>query len=217
MGSKEGFCESCQQNKDHRRVAGVFSLINLMLLGIPSLFGISTWQCVHCRSRRVFLVRSRKVSKKIPASSFRRVLPQPPPNGRLKTAVEAPVKAKSTRSRLYSTKYRDGVVKRIVSGITSITEVKESLQLPESDVVDWIKQSFQRKEDRVEMLREALMLYQKANPDFNVERVIRDVEATESAKVKTDVVESQRFNSDAVKTTGNRLESVAESFIPNQG
>lgn len=217
MGSKQGFCESCQQNKGHRRVAGVFSLLNLVLLGIPSLFGISTWRCVHCSSLRVFLVRSREVSKKIPASSFRRATPNPPPNGGLKAEAEVPEKAKSPPSRLYSTKYRDGVVKRIVSGITTISEVKESLQLPESEVLDWIKQSFQRKEDRVEMLREALMLYQKANPDFNVERVIRDVEGTGSAKVKTGMVEPPRFDDDPLQTTGNLIEPIAESFMSNEG
>lgn len=214
MGRKEGFCDSCQQNKDHRRVAGVFSLLNLMLLGIPSLFGISTWQCVHCRSLRVFLARQRQVDRKIASSSFRRALPKPPPNGGLKS--ETPPPAQSTRSRLYSPKYRDGVVKRIVSGITSVAEVKESLQLPEEDVVDWIKESFQRKEDRVEMLREALVLYQKANPDFNVEGVMRDVEGTESAKASKSVVEPRGFD-DPVQTSGNRLESIVDSFVPNEG
>jgi len=128
-------------------------------------------------------MRQRELSRKISTSSFQKALPKPPPNGGLKSSA-AP-KVISTRSKLYSEKYRDGVVKRIVSGITSITEVKESLELSESDVVDWIKQCFQRKEDRVEMLREALELYKKDIPDFNVERLMLSVKRSELAKARS--------------------------------
>jgi hypothetical protein len=224
MGRKHGFCDSCQENKDHRRVAGVFSLINLILLGIPSLFGISTWSCTHCRSRRVLLTRQREVNKKIPASSFRRVSHSARPNGGLKSP--SPPKEKSHRSRLYSEKYRDGVVKRIVSGITSISEVRESLELPESDVVDWIKESFQRKEDRVEMLREALMIHQKEVPDFDVEQIIFDVKRSEAAKERSRVSESSLRSSsvelrsvddrDSLRKAFNRLEPFVESTVPNE-
>ena len=195
MSRKEGFCESCQQNKAHRRIAGVFSLLNLLLLGIPSLFGISTWQCTHCRSFRIFLFRQRGEAPKKARSSFKRALPTTPPNGGLK--LNAPEKtetprrvAKSTRSRLYSEKYRDGVVKRIVSGIASIKEVQDSLELPETDVVDWIKQSFQRKEDRVEELREVLTVHKKDNPEFDVEQVMLDV--AKIAKARSVKVESSK-------------------------
>ena len=196
MSRKEGFCESCQQNKPHRRIAGVFSLLNLMLLGIPTLFGISTWQCTHCRSMRIFLMKQRaSAPKKARSSSYSypRALPSPPPNGGLKSQTpktDTPKKVKSTRSRLYSEKYRDGVVKRIVSGITSIKEVQESLELPESDVIDWIKQSFQRKEDRVEELREVLTVHKKDNPEFDVEQVMLDV--AKIAKARSVKVESSK-------------------------
>ena len=223
MNRKEGFCESCQQNKPHRRVAGVFSLINLLLLGIPSLFGISTWGCTHCRSTRILLLRQREVSKKIPTSSFRRVATPPPPNGGLKPVTAQ--KVESTRSRLYSEKYRDGVVKRIVARITSIKEVQESLELPESDVVDWIKQSFQRKEDRVEMLRESLMLHKKVNPDFDVEQVVS--EASEILKERPPSVEPSAESSstghqrtddqEPIQRTFNRTVQFLDSAVPNEG
>jgi len=218
MGRKEGFCESCQQNKDHRRIAGLFSLLNLVLLGIPSLFGISTWSCVHCRSTRIFLARQREVRKKVPANSFRRVSLSPPPNGGLKP--QDLKKVEPRRSRLYSEKYRDGVVKRIISGITSVTEVRESLELPESDVIGWIKESFQRKEDRVEMLREALMLYQKDSPDFDVEQVVFDVERSEAAKARSRASEPSvetRVGNDGPIQGFNRSGAIAESVVPNEG
>ena len=220
MNRKEGFCESCQQNKPHRRVAGVFSLINLLLLGIPSLFGISTWVCTHCRSTRILLLRQREVSKKIPTSSFRRVATPPPPNGGLKPVTAQ--KVESTRSRLYSEKYRDGVVKRIVAGITSIKEVQESLELPESDVVDWIKQSFQRKEDRVEMLREALVLHQKNSPDLDVEQIMFDVKRAAAAKLRSGAAEPSVESSpvdghNPVQRTFDRTVQFVESVLPNEG
>jgi len=219
MSRKEGFCDSCHQNKEHRRVAGVFSLLNLLLLGIPTLFGISTWQCTHCRSMRIFLFRQRGAGPKPARSSFKRALPTSPPNGGLKAHTPkepaTPRKVKSSRSRLYSEKYRDAVVRRIVSGITSIAEVQESLDLPEIDVVDWIKQSFQRKEDRVEMLREVLVRHQKANPDFDVEQVMREV--AEIAKVRSAAVESSENSPSGNSPTGNSPSGKSRHDVPNEG
>ena len=197
MSRKEGFCDSCQQNKDHRRVAGVFSLINLFLLGVPSLFGISTWACTHCRSVRIFLFRQREVRQEIRSSSFHKTA-QPSPNGALKP--QAPRKRKSTRSQLYSEKYRDAVARRVVSGITSIAEVKQSLELSDSDVLDWLKQSFQRKEDRVEMLREALISYQKDRPEFNVEEAMLDITSNQMAEQNSPKVQSQPIDDSPLQT-----------------
>ncbi len=216
MSRKEGFCDSCQQNKDHRRVAGVFSLLNLVLLGIPSLFGISTWACVHCRSVRIFLFRQREVNRKIrPTSSHKSYLPSPPPNGGLKS--NSPEKVQPARTRLYSEKYRDAVAKRIVSGITSIPEVMESLDLPDSEIVDWIKQSFQRKEKRLEMLRAALLHYQDHAPSFDVEEVMRDIEQSQGSKERPSVSRSSPVENDPVQTSSNRLDQYWESAIPNEG
>lgn len=238
MSRKEGFCESCHQNKEHRRVAGVFSLLNIVMLGIPTLFGISTWQCTHCRSLRILLMRQREATPKKTRSSFKRALPSPPPNGGLKSQTPEPAtprKVKSSRSRLYTEKYRDAVVRRIVSGITSIAEVQESLDLPEIDVVDWIKQSFQRKEDRVEMLREVLVRHQKANPDFDVEQVMREV--AEIAKARSVDLESpqgapsqespsqgapavgsrQNGDHEPIQRTFNRTVKFLDSPVPNEG
>ena len=227
MSRKEGFCESCQQNKPHRRIAGVFSLLNLMLLGIPTLFGISTWQCTHCRSMRIFLMKQRaSAPKKARSSSYSypRALPSPPPNGGLKSQTpktDTPKKVKSTRSRLYSEKYRDGVVKRIVSGITSIKEVQESLELPESDVIDWIKQSFQRKEDRVEMLREVLMVQKKDNPEFefDVDQVMLEVsEIAKARPVEDHSSDKPRVDDgEPIQRTFNRTVQFLDSAVPNKG
>jgi hypothetical protein len=209
MSNKEGFCDLCHQNKVHRRVAGVFSLFNLVLFGLPSLlFGISTWQCTHCRSRRVFLVWQRAKTKKISRSSFKRAAPKPPPNGGLKSQTS---NGKSIRSQLYSQKYRDGVVKRIVSNITSIQEVKDSLELPEAEVIQWIRQSFQRKEDRVEMLRDALLVYQKAAPDFDVEQLMLEIEQLLAAKP------TSNSHAQSVDAEPDRSPSVSSTFINLHG
>ena len=235
MSRKQGFCESCQQNKAHRRIAGVFSLLNLVLLGIPTLSGISTWQCTHCRSLRIFLFKQRGADPKPARSSFKRALPTPPPNGGLKPQTpkpDTPRKVKSTRSRLYSEKYRDGVVKRIVSGITSIKDVQESLELPEFDVIDWIKQSFQRKEDRVEMLREVLMVHKKDNPEFefDVEQVMlevseivkaRPVDVGPSGDSPSEQSPPQESRQDGdhkpIQRTFNRTVKFLDSAVPNEG
>ena len=92
------------------------------------------------------------------------------------------------------------MARRVVSGITSIAEVKESLELSDSDVLDWLKQSFQRKEDRVEMLREALISYQKDRPEFNVEEAMLDITSNQMAEQNSPKVQSQPIDDSPLQT-----------------
>ena len=208
MKKKQGYCSACHQNKPHRRLPGLFSILNLLMLGIPGLFGISTWSCTHCNTECICLRRRRERPQIDSSANSRKGLPEPPPNGGLLSSPEEarqgeiPIQrvgniertdrslvVQTVRSRLYSDKYRDGVVKRILSGITSIAEVRESLGLSEADVIDWIKQSFQRKEDRVEELRGALKLYQQNNPDAEVGRLVAEIERSELTRAASRAVQ----------------------------
>ena len=85
-------------------------------------------------------------------------------------------------------------------------------------MVDWIKESFQRKEDRVEMLREALMLYQKDSPDFDVEQIVFDVKRSEAAKARSRAAEPKSGDDQSsLKRTFNRSDSFVESVVRNEG
>ncbi len=214
MKHKQGYCLSCHQNKRHHRIAGVFSTLNLISLGCLSLLGISTWSCDHCRSKRIFLwskggLPVTEKSSRTPTD----LLSELPPNDRLEPVgpndavpqesqarqaesagnyirTDRSLVVQATRSRLYSQKYRDGVVHRILSGVTTISDVRESLGLSEADVIDWIKQTFGRKEQRVEELRSALRSYQRSKPDVDVDRLLLEIEQDCQRRLRLRTVET---------------------------
>ena len=70
----------------------------------------------------------------------------------------------SGRSKLYSEKYRDGIVNRILTEKTTIGEVRESLGLSEYDVIQWIKQAMDRKTERITELKRQVTALKKNQP-----------------------------------------------------
>ena len=70
----------------------------------------------------------------------------------------------SGRAKLYSEKYRDGIVNRILAEKTTIGEVRESLGLSEYDVVQWIKQSMDRKTEHIAELKAQVAALKKNLP-----------------------------------------------------
>ncbi len=65
---------------------------------------------------------------------------------------------KSTRLQRYSEKYRDAVVRRILTRSSSIKQVREEKQLSESEITDWIADFFQRQQEKID----ALELFKKS-------------------------------------------------------
>jgi len=59
---------------------------------------------------------------------------------------------KSTRLQRYSEKYRDAVVRRILSGTASIQQVREEKRLSESEIIDWISDLVERQQQKIETL-----------------------------------------------------------------
>ena len=59
---------------------------------------------------------------------------------------------KSTRLQRFSEKYRDAVVRRIFSGVSSIKQVREEKQLSETEITDWIADLFQRQQQKIDAL-----------------------------------------------------------------
>ena len=60
---------------------------------------------------------------------------------------------KSNRLQRYSEKYRDAVVRRILSGASSIKQVRDEKQLSESEVTDWIADLFERQQQKIDSLQ----------------------------------------------------------------
>jgi len=85
-----------------------------------------------------------------PAPAQAELEPAEPVGNFIKT--ESSLLMKSTRLNRYSEKYRDAVVRRILSGATSIKMVREEKQLSESEVTDWISDLFARQQQKLDAL-----------------------------------------------------------------
>lgn len=67
------------------------------------------------------------------------------------------------RAKRYSEKYRDGVVQKIISGTSTISQLGQELNLTERDLVDWIADDLARKQERIDELTAILKSIQRAN------------------------------------------------------
>ena len=85
---------------------------------------------------------------------------------------------KSTRLQRYSDKYRDAVVRRILSGSSSIKQVREEKQLSEIEVTDWIADLFERQQQKIDSLE----LFKKSivQSDILGEEVLQDLTDSQS-------------------------------------
>ncbi len=63
---------------------------------------------------------------------------------------------RSARLNRFSEKYRDAVVRRILSGMTTITRVREDKQLSDTEITGWIADLFERQQKRIDSLENAV-------------------------------------------------------------
>ena len=188
MKTKLGYCSACHQNKEHTRTAGLASGLNLFSIGILGLFGISTWSCNHCRRHSSFLrvVWNRQPAevKKVKAGRVVR-----PPNGGLKKVENnsmtdgEDIKASSAKTpvkqtKLYSEKFRDDIVRRILTGKATMRSACDSLNVDEPTIMEWIRSNFIRTQERIKELESELKELQsnsfgarlQSNPASTAER-----------------------------------------------
>jgi len=72
---------------------------------------------------------------------------------------------RSARSDRFTDKFKDGIVVRILNGSTTIAKVREQHHLTEQDVIDWMKNSFDRKQKRIDDLVQQLRDSQSTDKD----------------------------------------------------
>jgi len=72
---------------------------------------------------------------------------------------------RSARSDRFTDKFKDGIVVRILNGSTTIAKVREQHHLTEQDVIDWMKNSFDRKQKRIDDLVQRLRDSQSTDKD----------------------------------------------------
>lgn len=94
---------------------------------------------------------------------------------------------RSARSDRFTEKFKDGIVHRILNGTTTIADVRKQHHLTEQDVIDWMKQSFDRKQKRVDELTHQLRLTDSPNE----ERIIKIESQPRRVTIDGDVIDGR--------------------------
>lgn len=63
---------------------------------------------------------------------------------------------RKARAARYSKKFRDGVVDRVLSGKSTITQVRNELKLSERDILDWINDRVMRQDQKITKLTQVV-------------------------------------------------------------
>ena len=63
---------------------------------------------------------------------------------------------RSKRLRRFSEKYRDAVVKRILSGTSTMGQVRQELEMSEQELQDWFSDTFNRMQSKLDKLQKSL-------------------------------------------------------------
>ena len=162
-GSYElGYCHSCRRNVQHyrgpkSRMAQVLDVASLFILN----FG--PWYCSYCdgRTRSLPWVRKRKASNS-------------QHNDRVEGAdrvgnfirSDGSLVLRKKRGGRYSTKFRAGVVQRLLAGRTTIAQLTTELEVSEADLLAWIEDVVEEKDRRIEELTNLLRSYTRAAADL---------------------------------------------------
>jgi len=84
------------------------------------------------------------------------------------TRTDDSLLVRKARAARYSKKFRDGVVDRVLSGDSSITQVRNELKLSERDVLDWINDRVMRQDQHITKLTQVVDAVKQLTNDPSV-------------------------------------------------
>ena len=94
---------------------------------------------------------------------------------------------RSARSDRFTEKFKEGIVQRILQGTTTIADVREQHFLTEQDVIAWMKQSFDRKQKRIDDLTLQIRKSESSNED----RIIKIETQPRRVTIQGDVIDGR--------------------------
>ncbi len=160
---KIGYCNSCRRNVQHFRGRKSAAA---RILDISSLFMLNfgPWYCSHCeiRTRSLPWVRRRHPTYNRVADRLDESTPR---IGNFIRSDDSLV-MRQKRTGRYSRKFREGVVLRLTSGKTSISQLKSDLDVTERDLMAWVAEVIEAREIRIAELNSHLKSYTRVAADL---------------------------------------------------
>ncbi len=174
-----GFCPMCMQNVEHARKPRLlgFVLLDIVTLGALLVFRIGPWYCFQCERKTYYLKPIRRSAPTFHKTRSRSEYDSPPLT-ELSGSVEdgssesignylksdRSLVMQDKRANRFSQKFRDASVERLLSGTASLTQIRNELEISETDIVSWIEDSVARKDEQIEKLSLALEQIQSSLP-----------------------------------------------------
>lgn len=159
--TKRGFCRVCLKNHGHFRAFTnrFFYTLDFLSLGIAAIFRIGPWHCKHCLSKSLYLKKERRDapqfrvketesnSSAVASERVEDTKVAQPIGNLLKT--EKSLVMRSKRLKRFSEKYRDSIVRRLLSGKSTILQIREEKNISEGELVDWIADLVERMQAKI--------------------------------------------------------------------
>lgn len=144
-------------------------LLDVLSLRILRVFRLGPWYCNQCESKSYLLKLRRwyRPTQTFDGHSKQRLRSE---SGTEFESAGNYIKGEQSlvmrdkRATRFSQKYRDGVVLRILSGATTMAQIRQELEISESDVVGWIASLYFRKEAKIDELTDAIEKIQDGLP-----------------------------------------------------
>jgi transposase-like protein len=162
--SKWGYCRTCVKNVPHDEwhTSPWFRFLDSMTFGKLRLLRIGPWHCVHCQNQVFYLRRTLDdaVDYPIEGTEFD---PREPNVSEAETSqsignflrTEESLVMRSQRLKRFSEKYRDAVVRRILKGTATLAQIRQEMDVSETELVDWISDLFDRLDARLATMENA--------------------------------------------------------------
>ena len=160
---KLGYCHQCVKNVSHFRAIQfrILRTLDALTLGITRWLRIGPWYCSHCLTKSLYLSwvqpgahritasepRSKKTNSDAPL--FENEIAQPVGNY-LKSDQSLVMRSK--RLMRFTEKYRDSMVRRLLSGSSSILQIRQEKDISEGELLDWVADLFDRMQAKLDVL-----------------------------------------------------------------
>ena len=176
--SQQGYCNLCLKDGSHKFLIRwpILRLLHRCTFGLRRSTRWGSWYCTTCDHHTYSLRPCRgengvPITEADPAVHEPSVLFEknetPPEQNATEEQHSGPVVAepvtnvlrtdqslvaRKSRATRYSEKYREGVIQRLLTGKATMLQIREELNLAEADVIDWLAESFRKKDERIEEL-----------------------------------------------------------------
>lgn len=159
-----GFCPCCLKNCRHfcAPKSRLTRALEMLSLGFAKGFRLGPWYCVHCETKSIYLKDERSDVPRCQTDDLEAADSNSTDSAddSLATPVgnflksEQSLVMRSTRLKRFSEKYRDSIVRRLLSGTSTMAQIRQEKNITEGELTDWIADLFERMQARLDSLEE---------------------------------------------------------------